>query len=156
MQAAYRSGITRCAPPDMPTRNVSIAKEIVTCSILVGGCLFLIIILIGGLGNNFPRVYQFILVVVTLLSIISALVVSYMAFQRVVRGDDEAALLFPAWDRATERWSSLAYCQRDNAVFDPQNEAVLTDAQLKDLGTSATQQPEQEVIQRQHSAAVQH
>lgn len=156
MQAAYSLGVSRCAPPDMPTRNISMSKYIIACATIIGICLFLIIVLIGGMENNFPKVYQFVLVLVTLISIIGALVVSYVAFQRIVRGDDEAALLYPAWDKATETWKGLAYCARDNVVFDPKTGAVLTDEQLTKIRTSATHQIQKEVTQQQRSAAVQH
>ncbi|GAC1406814.1 MAG: hypothetical protein NVS4B12_23900 [Ktedonobacteraceae bacterium] len=130
MQAAYDSGVARCAPPDMPTRNISMMPYIITCSVLVGIFIFLIIVLIGGLEGSLDPVWMIVLVALTLISIVSALVTSYIAFQRVVKGDAEATERFPEWDRATAAWNKLRYCKRDDVVFDPavskvvSNEAV--------------------------------
>ena len=130
MEAAYDSGVARCAPPDMPTRNITMLPYILACGVLVGIFIFLIIVLIGGLEANFDATWMVVLVALTLVSIVSALVVSYMAFQRVVKGDAEATERFPAWDRATAAWTKLRYCKRDDVVFDPivskviSNEAV--------------------------------
>lgn len=156
MQAAYSSGVARCAPPDMPTRNVSMSKYIITCAIVVGLCVLCIVILIGGLENNFPQVYQFILAVITLIAIISALVVSFIAFQKVVRGDNESSVLLPAWDKATATWNKLYYCSRNDVVFDPETRATLSNEQLLAIRTSATHQIQEEVSNQTQSAAVQH
>ncbi|GLV57739.1 hypothetical protein KDH_45750 [Dictyobacter sp. S3.2.2.5] len=151
MQAAYNSGVARCAPPDMPTRNVSMMKPITICGFFVGICLFLIITLIGGLENGFPQIAQLILLVITLVLIVTALAVSYWAFQRVVRGDNETVELFPAWDKATTRWNSLYYCQRDNVVFDPKTNEQVSNNQLVSLRASATK-----AIKSEMQAATQH
>ncbi len=126
MQAAYDSGIGRCAPPDMPTRNITMLPYILACGVLVGICVFLIIVLIGGLEASLNAVWMTILVGLTFISIISALVVSYTAFQRVVKGDAEATERFPAWDRATAAWNKLRYCKRDDVVFDPEVSKVIS------------------------------
>lgn len=133
VQAAYNSGVMRCAPPDMPTRNVPMTRYIATAASIVGVCVFLIIVLIGGMGANFPFNLQLGLVSVTIISIIAALVVSYIAFQRVVNGDAEMTLRFPAWDKATETWGKLYYCSRDDVVFDPQNQKLVSNEQLERL-----------------------
>ena len=145
MQAAYTTGVARTAPPDMPTRNVSMLKYITACVFLVGICVFLIVTLIGGLENGLPQTFQLILVVITLLCIVTALVVSYYAFQRVVRGDAETTRLLPAWDRATARWRKLYYCSRDNVVFDPSTNQVVSDEELDSIRASATKEIEQTV-----------
>ena len=145
MQAAYTTGVARTAPPDMPTRNVSMLKYITACIFLVGICVFLIVTLIGGLENNLPQIVQLILVVITLVCIVTALVVSYYAFQRVVRGDAETTRLLPAWDRATARWRTLYYCSRDNVVFDPATDKVVSDEELDSIRASATKAIEQVV-----------
>lgn len=151
MQAAYSTGVSRCAPPDMPIRNISMMKPLVISGVLVGICVFLIVTFIGGLENGVPRILQFILAIITLIFIISALVNSYMAFQRIVRGDNESAQLYPAWDKATATWRSLYYCSRDNIVFDPKTNAEVSNNQLASLRASATLQTKQEL-----QAATQH
>jgi hypothetical protein len=145
MQAAYSTGVARCAPPDMPIRNISMMKPLVISGVMVGICVFLIVTFIGGMENNVPRILQFILAIVTLIFIISALVNSYMAFQRIVRGDDESSLLYPAWDQATARWKNLNYCSRDDIVFDPKTNTEISNNQLAKLRTVETQQTQQEL-----------
>ncbi|HTI13993.1 MAG TPA: hypothetical protein VL461_05395 [Dictyobacter sp.] len=155
MQTAYNSGVMRCAPPDLPTRNVRMLTYITACIILVGICVFLIVTLIGGMENRFPPIFQLILAVVTLVSIITALAVSYYAFQRVVRGDNEAAELYPAYDKAMETWQKLQYCSRDDVVFDPATHEVVSNEQLITLRSFAKSQPEHNHGHIQ-SALVQH
>jgi hypothetical protein len=133
VQAAYDSGVARCAPPDMPTRNVSMFKLMIVGIFIVGICSFLIIVLIGGMEANMDIAYATILVSITLVCIVTALVLSFIAFQRVVRGDIETTVRYPAWDRAMEQWRILYYCSRDDAVFNPQNGKVVSDGQLKAL-----------------------
>lgn len=133
LQAAYDSGVSRCAPPDMPTRNVSMFKLMSVGILIVGICAFLIIVLIGGMEANMNELYATILVGITLVCIVTALVLSFVAFQRVVRGDAETTVRFPAWDRAMERWRSLYYCSRNDVVFDPQTNKVVGDEQLAAL-----------------------
>jgi hypothetical protein len=83
----------------------------------------------GGL----PVVAQGILLSVAFICIVAALVISFLAFQRVVNGDAEATVQFPAWDRAMTTWKSVYYCTRDNVVFDPKTDKVLTNTQLASL-----------------------
>lgn len=126
MEAAYSSGVARCAPPDMPTKNISMMPYIIACGVLVGICIFLIIVLIGGLEASLNPLWMIVLVGLTFISIVTALVVSYNAFQRVVKGDAEATERFPAWDRATAAWNKLRYCKRDDVVFDPEVSKVIS------------------------------
>ncbi|GAC1394460.1 MAG: hypothetical protein NVS4B11_34020 [Ktedonobacteraceae bacterium] len=126
MQAAYDSGVARCAPPDMPTRNIAMMPYIITSGVLVGIFIFLIIVLIGGLETSFDPVWMVVLVAVTLITIVGALVTSYIAFQRVVKGDAEATERFPTWDRAIAAWNKLQYCKRDDVVFDPAANKVVS------------------------------
>ena len=126
MQAAYESGVQRAAPPDMPTKNIAMMPYIIACGVLVGICIFLIIVLIGGLEASLNPVWMIVLVALTFVSIVSALVVSYTAFQRVVKGDAEATERFPAWDSATAAWNKLRYCKRDDVVFDPEVSKVIS------------------------------
>jgi len=141
-QAAYNSGVARMAPPDMPTRNVSMIKYVTAGVFMIGICVFLIVTLIGGMENNFPPIAQLILSVVTLICILTTLGMSYFAFQRVVSGDNETTLLLPAWDRATEKWSSLYYCQRDDIVFDPTTNKVVSNEELESIRASANKELE--------------
>lgn len=132
-EAAYEAGVARCAPPDLPTRHVSMFKYMMTGIFIVGICVFFIVVLIGGLGEGINIVLELILVSITLICIIAALVLSFLAFRSVVRGDAEATKSYPAWDQAMERWRSLDYCSRDDVVFDPKARKVLTEAQLTAL-----------------------
>ena len=126
MQAAYESGVERAAPPDMPTKTISMMPYIIACAVLVGIFIFLIIVLIGGLEASLNSTWMIVLVGLTFLSIVTALVVSYNAFQRVVKGDAEATERFPAWDHATAAWNKLRYCKRDDVVFDPSVDKVVS------------------------------
>lgn len=126
MQQAYDSGVARAAPPDMPTRSVAMMPYIIVSAALVGIFVFLIIVLIGGLEASFNPAWMVVLVAVTLICIVGALVTSYIAFQRVVKGDAEATERFPEWDRATAAWNKLRYCKRDDVVFDPEANKVVS------------------------------
>src|SRR5947199_8587541 len=96
-QAAYDAGIARCAPPDMPTKKVSMLKYILFSTIIVGICVFLIIVLIGGMESEFNIYGMGILVTITLVCIITTLALSYMAFQRVLQVGEEPITLNPVW-----------------------------------------------------------
>lgn len=132
MQQAYDSGVARCAPPDMPTRNVPMMPTILGGGVLVGIFAFLIIVLIGSEANISPIV-QLILVGLAFICIVGTLVFSYVAFQRVVKGDAESTVRFPEWDRATAAWKGLNYCSRDDVVFDPKTNKVLSNEQVAAL-----------------------
>jgi hypothetical protein len=134
MQAAFDSGVARCAPPDMPIRNISMMKYILSCGIVVGICVFLIIVLIGS-EANINIVVQSILVSLTFICIVLTLFISYKAFQRVVKGDAEATVQFPTWDRAMNTWKSLYYCARNDVVFNAATNAVVSEEQLVLLRT---------------------
>ncbi len=134
LQTAYESGIQRFAPPTMPVKRVGMMRNISIGVVVVGICIFLILVLIGSgsFGQDFS-VPELILVGVSLIAIVTALVVSFLTFQRVVRGDLESQKDFPAWDRALENWNRLYFCARDNVVFDPQTNKTVSDAALADL-----------------------
>ncbi|MBV9256890.1 MAG: hypothetical protein JO215_02610 [Ktedonobacteraceae bacterium] len=134
MQAAYDAGVTRAAPPDMPTRKVSMMKYIISGGFTVGLCSFLIIILIGS-EAGISSIAQWVIVCLTFICIVTTLAISYVAFDRVVQGDAEATKEFPAWDRAMNTWKGLYYCARDNAVFDPAKNSVVSEEQLALLRT---------------------
>src|SRR5947199_8093728 len=108
-QAAYNSGVALAAPPDLPTREISMMPYVGGSMVLVGIFVFLVIVFIGGLENGLPGYFMWPLVTLTILSIITALVVSYIAFQRIVRGDNEVALRYPAYDQAMNVWRNLSY-----------------------------------------------
>ena len=132
-KAAYDSGVALAAPPDLPTRQVPMMPYVAAGMGLVGVFVFLILVFIGGLEDGLPLYFMWPLVVLAILSIITALVVSYVAFQRVVRGDNEAALSFPAYDRAMNTWSNLCYCSHDKVVFDPRSQKALSKEQMSTL-----------------------
>jgi hypothetical protein len=134
MQAAYDSGVGRAAPPDMPTRKVPMMKYVIFGGVTVGICVLLVLILIGS-EASIGSIAQWIIVALTFISVVTALVISYIAFDRVVKGDAEATGEFPAWDRAMNTWKSLYYCARDNAVFDPAANSVVSEEQLALLRT---------------------
>ena len=133
-QAAYTSGVVRCAPPDMPTRNISMIPYIGACVVLIGILVFLIIVLVasGGMAASFMGIF----LSATIVCIIGVLAISFYAFQRVVQGDAETTLRFPAWDSAMATWRSLYYCSRDDVVFDPKACKVVTNEQLAALRAS--------------------
>jgi len=150
-KAAYSSGVALAAPPDLPTREISMMPYVSASMVLVGIFVFLVIVFIGGLENGLPGHFMWPLVVLTILSIITALAVSYIAFQRVVHGDNEAALRFPAYDQAMNTWSHLYYCSRDTVVFNPQLKKALSKEEIAKLRALTT--PTQK---GQHSIAVSH
>jgi hypothetical protein len=133
LQAAYDSGVDKAAPPDMPTKRILMMPYIFACSIFLGLCIFFVIVLIGGLEGKLPVLGQYILLGLTLVCLVTTLIISYLAFQRVVQGDAQATVLFPAWDRAMATWKSLFYCARDNVVFDPKTNKTLNNDQLAKL-----------------------
>ena len=141
MQAAYESGVDKCAPPDMPTKRVSMMPYVISGAIIVGICIFLIIVLIGG-GVNLSPAFQYVFLAVTLICIVIALGLSYYAFQRIVKGDNEASELYPAWDSAMVTWRSLSYCAHDDVVFNPKTSATLTEKQLAALRSMSEESPE--------------
>ncbi len=134
LQAAYAAGIERFSPPAMPVGKVRMINYIVISFALVTVGVFFILVLSGSGGyGSWPLPIQILQVVITLAAIVAALVLSFIAFQRVVKGDLETQQYLPAWDRAMENWRRLYYCARDNVVFDPQTNKTLTDAALKSL-----------------------
>src|SRR5689334_7125940 len=145
--AAYASGVTRCAPPEMPTRNIHMMPYIGAGVVLIGILVFIItaIVVSGGMAASFMGIFLSLAVV----CIIGVLALSFYAFQRVVKGDVETTLQFPAWDRATATWRSLYYCSRDDVVFDPKAGKVVTNEQLAALHTS-----NQRVEQRRPQSAL--
>lgn len=142
LQAVYNEGMSRFAPPPMPGKTVSILGIMTFNMILVGIFVFLILVLVGS--ESFGNVHPYIaltLVVLAIAAIVLALVLSYIAFTRVVHGDQEASQHYSDWDRAMATWNRLRYCTRDNVVFDPQTGKVVPEEALSDmLSTEARQQ----------------
>ncbi len=134
LPVAYEAGLTRFGPPAMPVARVPMIKYIIVGFALVTVGVFFILIWsgVGGYGG-WPIAVQIIQVVLTLAAIVVALVLSFIAFQRVVRGDLQSQKYLPAWDQAMENWRRLYYCKRDNVVFDPQTNKVLSDTAVRSL-----------------------
>jgi hypothetical protein len=134
LQAASEAGLTRYQPPPMPVATVRMMPYILVGFALVALGSFFILIWsgVGGYGG-WPGPVQVIQVVLTIVAIVVALVLSLVAFLRVVQGDLKTQKLLPLWDQAMENWRSLYFCKRDNVVFNPQTNKVLTDAEVKAL-----------------------
>jgi hypothetical protein len=140
LPAAYESGVERFAPPPMPVAKVGMMKYITVGFglVLVGSFIILTWAGVGGYGT-WPQPVQIALAVLVLAGIVTALVLSWIAFQRVLKGDLQSQQYLPAWDQAMEHWRRLYYCKRDDVVFDPQTNKTLSDAAVKSLlSVSAT------------------
>lgn len=146
LQVAYETGAEqRFAPPPMPVAKVGMMKSIVVgfALVLVGVFIILTFAGVGGYGN-WPQPVQIVLVVIVLAGIVTALVLSFLAFQRIVKGDLATQQYLPAWDEAMANWRRLAYCKRDDVVFDPQANKALSDAAVKSLLTVEKAVPAQQ------------
>jgi hypothetical protein len=134
LETAYNEGIERLAPPPLPEKKVPMMPFLSFGMLIVGICIFFIIILVGsesfGQGTSY---FEIALVVFALICIVATLAVSYFAFTKVAHGDEEARKLYPAWDQAMETWGRLRYCGRDNVVFDPASGKTLSDSALASL-----------------------
>lgn len=134
LQAAYAAGVERFSPPVVPTSTVSMLKYMGVSILLVGIGVFFIFVLIGSEpSNSVGSSGDLIQVIITLVAIVAALALSFVAFLRAVRGDVESERYLPAYDRALENYGRLYYCTRDNVVFDPQTNKTLTDGAVKSL-----------------------
>ncbi len=152
LQVAYETGAEqRFSPPPMPVAKVGMMKSIVVglAIVFVGSFVIMTFATVGGYGS-WPQPVQIILVVLVIAGIITALVLSFLAFQRVVKGDNQTLPFLPAWDEAMEKWRSLSYCRRDDVVFDPQANKAISDAEVKSMLAVNTSAP---VQQTQTSAA---
>ncbi len=129
-RAAYETGVERLAPPPMPGKSVHMMTLVGPAVILVGIGVFFIFVLLGAGDFGVAQVIQ---VIITLAVIIAALVLSFIAFQRIVQGDNEATLRYPAWDRAMANWRRLYYCGRDDVIFDAQSGKVVSEQALRAL-----------------------
>ncbi len=113
--------------------------------LIVGLCIFFVIVLIGSesFGYGFS-IGELVLVLLTLTCIVTALVLSYLAFTKVVKGDQEVQKLYPGYDRAIAEYNRLRYCSRDDVIFDPENGKTITEEALAAMIQA-------EVQQEQHS-----
>ncbi len=152
LEAAYNEGLERFAPPPMPGKTVSVVRYMVSSMILVGLFIFFILVLVGSesFGQGFSFV-ELVLVLGATASIIAALVLSYIAFTKVVRGDQEASKHYADWDLAMERYGRLRYCSRDNVVFDPQTQRTVSVEELASL--MSTEAKNQQASQQSTSLA---
>src|SRR5262249_26910068 len=98
---------------------------------------------VGGYGS-WPQYVQITLVVLVLAGIVTTLILSFLAFQRIVKGDLTTQQYLPAWDEAMENWRRLAYCKRDDIVYDPQTNKALEDVAVKSMLTVEKALPAQQ------------
>ena len=152
LETAYNEGLERFAPPPMPGKTVSVLRYMVISMILVGLFIFLILVLVGSesFGQGFSFV-ELVLVLGATASIIAALVLSYIAFTKVVRGDQDASKHYAEWDLAMERYKRLLYCSRDNVIFDPQTQRIVSEEELASL--MSTEAKNQQASQQSTSLA---
>lgn len=149
LQVAYETGAEqRFAPPPMPVAKVGMMKSIVVgfALVFIGSFIILTFATVGGYGS-WPQPVQIVLVVLVIAGIVTTLILSFLAFQRVVKGDNQTLQYLPAWDEAMEKWRDLYYCRRDDVVFDPHTNKTLSDAAVKSMltvNTSAPAQPTQQ------------
>lgn len=130
---AYQSGVTRLAPPKEPVAHVGMMLYIIVGFALVGFGAFFILVFSGTSFSSWPAAVQVTDVAITILAIVAALVISFIAFQRVVQGDLKTQKFLPAYDAALEKWNRLYYCKRDNVVFDAQTNKTISDAELRSM-----------------------
>ncbi len=147
LQVAYETGVEqRFAPPPMPVSKVGMMKFIIVGFVLVflGSFIILTFATVGGYGS-WPQPVQIVLVVLVIAGIVATLVLSLVAFLRVVKGDNQTLQYLPAWDEAMENWRRHYYCKRDDVVFDPQTNKALSDAAVKSMLTVNMSVPAQQI-----------
>src|SRR5438552_15532890 len=152
LEAAYNEGLERFAPPPMPGKTVSVVRYMVSSMLLVGIFIFFILVLVGS--ESFGQGFSFVelaLVVGATASIVAALVLSIIAFTKVGRADQEASKHYADWDLAMERYGRLRYCSRDNVVFDPQTQRIVSEEELASL--MSTEAKNQQASQQSTSLA---
>jgi len=152
LETAYNEGLERFAPPPLPGKTVSVVRYMVSSMILIGLFIFFILVLVGS--ESFGQGFSFVelaLVLGATASIIAALVLSYIAFTKVVRGDQDASKHYADWDLAMERYKRLLYCSRDNVIFDPQTQRIVSEEELASL--MSTEAKNQQASQQSTSLA---
>lgn len=151
--AAYESGVTRLAPPTMPVAHVRMIGFISAGFLLVLFGSFFILVWSGTNGYaGWPGPVQVLQAALTITAIVTALVLSYIALHRVVRGDMKSQKFLPVYDETLEKWRNLAYCKRDDVVFDPLTNKTLNDAALRGMLTidMSVEPPEPQSIAMSH------
>src|SRR5579884_992088 len=140
LSAAYQSGMVPYGPPAMPGKKITMIQFISIGVVVVGICVFLILVFVGSesFGPGFEP-WELVLVVLSLLGIIATLVLSFFAFTRVMRGDLAAQKHYGAWDSATAIYNR----PQDNVIFDPQTNKVVSPQQLNTLIETVQQEQEQ-------------
>jgi hypothetical protein len=144
LSAAYQSGMVPYGPPAMPGKKITMIQFISIGVVIVGICVFLILVFVGSesFGTSFAPL-ELVLVILSLIGIITALVLSFFAFTRIMHGDLEAQKHYAAWDSATAIYNRLYYCPQDNVIFDPQTNKVVSPQQLNTLIDTVQQEQEQ-------------
>jgi len=126
-QMAYEAGELHIAPPPMPESHVSMMKYVSVGMILVGVAAFLVIVMLSS------DEFSWLQMILSLLCIVIALVLSFVAIRQIGQGDEEARRRYPIWDQAMANWNRLLYCSRDKVVFDPQSKKALPDETVRSL-----------------------
>jgi len=127
MQTAYEAGELRIAPPPMPESHSGMIGYVSVGMIVVGIAVILIFVM---LATDTFSVLQWVL---TMMCIVAALTLSFMAIRRIGKADEETRQRYPIWDQAMSHWTRLQFCSRDKVVFDPQSNKTLNDAAVKAL-----------------------
>lgn len=141
LAAAYQSGQVPYGPPAMPGKQVGMMSLLTIGMVVVGICVFLIIVFVGSESFGFGIApLEVVLVAVTLIGIVTALALSFLAFNRVMQGDLEAQKHYSAWDRALAVYNRLYFCPQDNVVYDPQTGKAVSPQQLGSLLETEEQQ----------------
>lgn len=134
-QAAYEGGVSQVVPPPLPGQTAAMMPWIVTGVVIYGGANFYLLVQLGG-GPGFsswPFPLQELEVGILEGMLVLVLVLSFIAFRRVVQADRETEWLYPAYDEAMGHWRGLYHCARDKVVFDPQQDKVLSHSELQTL-----------------------
>lgn len=144
LEAVYNEGMERFAPPPMPGKTISMLRYMFFNVLIVSICIFFILVLVGSesFGQGFSW-GELGLVVLTILCIVAALALSYVAFTKIVHGDMEAQKHYPQWDRAMENWNRLRYCSRDDVVFDPKTGTTVSEQALASLLSTEVEKEKQ-------------
>lgn len=127
MQTAYEAGELRIAPPPMPEAHSGMIGYVSVGMTVVGIAVILIFVI---LATNTFSVLQWVL---TMMCIVGALALSFMAIRHIGKADEETRQRYPIWDQAMSHWTRLRFCSRDKVVFDPQSNKTLNDTAVKTL-----------------------
>lgn len=138
MQAAHAAGEHQFAQPPMPESQAHMMKYICAGMILVGLGAFFTLVLLSTNGfeflpSNLAPIVSWLQAIVTIIFIVVALVLSFLAIRAIGQSDEKARQRYPLWDQAMANWNRLEYCARDKVVFDPQSGKALSKAAVKTL-----------------------